>query len=152
MSNSNALLSQFGGTTFTVAATSYADSRRFSADKQFGQPKHDGIDPCPLSPRQTAGPIVVPSCAKGERAKIYRLAVLDPTTAVPGHLNSDELFASTCFPPLSRAKKQIHRLHHEINELVQHVSEHDQNDPAIRELISYGCTTRIHEWTIRASM
>ena len=57
--------------------------------------------------------------------------------------HKDIQYASRANSHIAR-QKQIHRLRHVINELVQRVSEHDKNDPAVRELISYGCTTRIH--------
>ena len=39
---------------------------------------------------------------------------------------------------------QIHRLRHVIRELQAHLSEDQLADPAVRELVSYGCATRMH--------
>jgi len=39
---------------------------------------------------------------------------------------------------------QTHRLRHVINQLVERLPEADRDDPAVRELAGYGCTTRMH--------
>ncbi|CAL76276.1 conserved hypothetical protein [Bradyrhizobium sp. ORS 278] len=41
-------------------------------------------------------------------------------------------------------QQQTHRLRHIINELAARLPEHLRNDPAVRELASYGCQTRMH--------
>ena len=39
---------------------------------------------------------------------------------------------------------QIHRLRHIVRQLGMHLSEEQRNDPAVRELIEYGCGTTMH--------
>ncbi|CCD98096.1 patatin-like phospholipase family protein [Bradyrhizobium sp. STM 3809] len=41
-------------------------------------------------------------------------------------------------------QQQTHRLRHIINELAARLPDHLRNDPAVRELASYGCQTRMH--------
>ncbi|CCE04668.1 conserved hypothetical protein [Bradyrhizobium sp. STM 3843] len=41
-------------------------------------------------------------------------------------------------------QQQAHRLRHIINQLARRLPEAERNDPAVRELISYGCQTRMH--------
>ncbi|MFK4497107.1 NTE family protein [Bradyrhizobium japonicum] len=41
-------------------------------------------------------------------------------------------------------QQQAHRLRHVINQLAARLPESERNDPAVRELMSYGCPTRMH--------
>ncbi|MBR0709938.1 patatin-like phospholipase family protein [Bradyrhizobium liaoningense] len=41
-------------------------------------------------------------------------------------------------------QQQAHRLRHVINQLAARLPEGELNDPAVRELMSYGCSTRMH--------
>jgi NTE family protein len=41
-------------------------------------------------------------------------------------------------------QKQMHRLRHVIAELVAHLPEAERTNPAVKELASYGCLTRMH--------
>ncbi|MBR0849265.1 patatin-like phospholipase family protein [Bradyrhizobium diazoefficiens] len=41
-------------------------------------------------------------------------------------------------------QQQAHRLRHIINQLAAHLPESERSDPAVRELTSYGCPTRMH--------
>jgi NTE family protein len=41
-------------------------------------------------------------------------------------------------------QQQAHRLRHVINQLAARLPESERNDPAVRELASYGCPTRMH--------
>jgi NTE family protein len=43
-----------------------------------------------------------------------------------------------------RRQDQIHRLRHVVRELARRVPEDLRDDPAVRELVSYGCATRMH--------
>lgn len=41
-------------------------------------------------------------------------------------------------------QQQAHRLRHVINQLAARLPESERRDPAVRELMSYGCSTRMH--------
>ncbi|MBR0774862.1 patatin-like phospholipase family protein [Bradyrhizobium diazoefficiens] len=41
-------------------------------------------------------------------------------------------------------QQQAHRLRHIINQLAAHLPESERSEPAVRELTSYGCPTRMH--------
>jgi NTE family protein len=41
-------------------------------------------------------------------------------------------------------QQQAHRLRHVINQLAARLPESERDDPAVRDLISYGCSTRMH--------
>ena len=41
-------------------------------------------------------------------------------------------------------QKQTHRMRHVISQLAARLSESDRNDEAVKQLASYGCTTRMH--------
>lgn len=41
-------------------------------------------------------------------------------------------------------QQQAHRLRHVINQLAARLPESERSDPAVRELIGYGCSTRMH--------
>jgi NTE family protein len=41
-------------------------------------------------------------------------------------------------------QQQAHRLRHVINQLAERLPESERADPAVKELISYGCPTRMH--------
>ncbi len=55
----------------------------------------------------------------------------------------DIQYASRATSHIAR-QAQIHRLRHVIHELTRRLPEGDKKTAAVRELISYGCTTRMH--------
>lgn len=55
----------------------------------------------------------------------------------------DIQYASRATSHIAR-QAQIHRLRHVIHELARRLPERDEEAAAVRELISYGCTTRMH--------
>jgi NTE family protein len=57
--------------------------------------------------------------------------------------HKDIQYASRANSHIAR-QKQIHRLRHVIHELAQLLPERDKDAAAVRELIAYGCTTRMH--------
>jgi NTE family protein len=59
------------------------------------------------------------------------------------HRQKDIQYSSRITTHITR-QQQIHRMRHIISQLAQHLPEDVRNSPAARELISYGCTTRMH--------
>ncbi|BAM91138.1 conserved hypothetical protein [Bradyrhizobium oligotrophicum S58] len=57
--------------------------------------------------------------------------------------HKDVQYASRMGSQIAR-QEQLHRLRHIINHLAARLPEQARNDPAVRELISYGCQTRMH--------
>lgn len=55
----------------------------------------------------------------------------------------DLQYASRAKTQIAR-QRQLHKLRHVISELAQALPEETRNTPAIRELASYGCPTRMH--------
>ena len=47
-------------------------------------------------------------------------------------------------------QKQIHRLRHIIKELEAHIPPSERDDPMVKELLSWGCLTRIHVVRLQA--
>ncbi|RXH35152.1 patatin [Bradyrhizobium nanningense] len=68
----------------------------------------------------------------------------EPTTmAEVLNRHKDVQYSSRIASQIAR-QQQAHRLRHVINQLAARLSESERRDPAVRELISYGCPTRMH--------
>lgn len=68
----------------------------------------------------------------------------EPTTmAEVLNRHKDVQYSSRIASQIAR-QQQAHRLRHVINQLAVRLSESERRDPAVRELISYGCPTRMH--------
>ncbi|WP_375161361.1 patatin-like phospholipase family protein [Bradyrhizobium sp. RDT46] len=68
----------------------------------------------------------------------------EPTTmAEVLNRHKDVQYSSRIASQIAR-QQQAHRLRHVINQLAVRLSENERRDPAVRELISYGCPTRMH--------
>lgn len=68
----------------------------------------------------------------------------EPTTmAEVFNRHKDVQYSSRIANQIAR-QQQAHRLRHVINELAARLPESERSDPALRELISYGCRTRMH--------
>jgi NTE family protein len=57
--------------------------------------------------------------------------------------HKDVQYSSRIASQIAR-QQQAHRLRHVINQLAARLSESERSDPAMRELASYGCPTRMH--------
>lgn len=68
----------------------------------------------------------------------------EPTTmAEVLNRHKDVQYSSRIASQIAR-QQQAHRLRHVINQLAARLSESERRDPAVRELTSYGCPTRMH--------
>ncbi|OAF11342.1 patatin-like phospholipase family protein [Bradyrhizobium neotropicale] len=68
----------------------------------------------------------------------------EPTTmAEVLNRHKDVQYSSRIASQIAR-QQQAHRLRHVINQLAARLPESERNDPAVRELVSYGCPTRMH--------
>jgi NTE family protein len=68
----------------------------------------------------------------------------EPTTmAEVLNRHKDVQYSSRIASQIAR-QQQAHRLRHVINQLAARLSDSERRDPAERELISYGCPTRMH--------
>lgn len=68
----------------------------------------------------------------------------EPTTmAEVFNRHKDVQYSSRIASQIVR-QQQAHRLRHVINQLAARLPESERNDPAVRDLISYGCSTRMH--------
>lgn len=68
----------------------------------------------------------------------------EPTTmAEVLNRHKDVQYSSRIASQIAR-QEQAHRLRHVINQLAARLSESERRDPAVRELTSYGCPTRMH--------
>jgi NTE family protein len=68
----------------------------------------------------------------------------EPTTmAEVLNRHKDVQYSSRIASQIAR-QQQAHRLRHVINQLAARLPESERNDPAVRELTSYGCPTRMH--------
>ncbi|WP_375307640.1 patatin-like phospholipase family protein [Bradyrhizobium sp. A11] len=68
----------------------------------------------------------------------------EPTTmAEVLNRHKDVQYSSRIASQIAR-QQQAHRLRHVINQLAARLSESERRDAAVRELISYGCPTRMH--------
>ncbi|WP_082905964.1 patatin-like phospholipase family protein [Bradyrhizobium centrolobii] len=68
----------------------------------------------------------------------------EPTTmAEVLNRHKDVQYSSRIASHIAR-QQQAHRLRHVINQLAARLPESERDDPAVRELMSYGCPTRMH--------
>lgn len=68
----------------------------------------------------------------------------EPTTmAEVFNRHKDVQYSSRIASQIVR-QQQAHRLRHVINQLAARLPESERRDPAVRELMSYGCSTRMH--------
>lgn len=68
----------------------------------------------------------------------------EPTTVAEVlNRHKDVQYSSRIASQISR-QQQAHRLRHVINQLAARLPESERSDPAVRELIGYGCSTRMH--------
>ncbi|AND88251.1 MULTISPECIES: patatin-like phospholipase family protein [Bradyrhizobium] len=68
----------------------------------------------------------------------------EPTTmAEVLNRHKDVMYSSRIASQIAR-QQQAHRLRHVINQLAARLPENERSDPAVRELMSYGCSTRMH--------
>ncbi|MBH5400227.1 patatin-like phospholipase family protein [Bradyrhizobium sp. CNPSo 4010] len=68
----------------------------------------------------------------------------EPTTmAEVLNRHKDVQYSSRIASQIAR-QQQAHQLRHVINQLAARLSDSERNDPAVRELTSYGCPTRMH--------
>ncbi|APG10001.1 patatin [Bradyrhizobium japonicum] len=68
----------------------------------------------------------------------------EPTTmAEVLNRHKDVQYSSRIASQITR-QQQAHRLRHVINQLAARLPESERSDPAVRELTSYGCPTRMH--------
>ncbi len=68
----------------------------------------------------------------------------EPTTmAEVLNRHKDVQYSSRIASQIAR-QQQAHRLRHVINQLAARLPESERRDPAVRQLISYGCPTRMH--------
>jgi NTE family protein len=57
--------------------------------------------------------------------------------------HKDVMYSSRIASQIER-QQQAHRLRHVINQLAERLPENERSDAAVRDLISYGCSTRMH--------
>src|SRR3954451_19676098 len=68
----------------------------------------------------------------------------EPTTmAEVLNRHKDVMYSSRIASQIER-QQQAHRLRHVINQLAERLPESERGDAAVRELMSYGCPTRMH--------
>jgi len=84
-----------------------------------------------------------------KNALIFAVHLWNPLGAEPTTMaevlnrHKDVQYSSRVASHIAR-QQQTHRLRHVINQLAAQLPETEGNDPAVRELISYGCQTRMH--------
>ncbi|WP_262047528.1 patatin-like phospholipase family protein [Bradyrhizobium sp. Bra78] len=82
-------------------------------------------------------------------ALIFSVHLWNPVGAEPTTMaevlnrHKDVQYSSRIASQIVR-QQQAHRLRHVINQLAARLPESERNDPAVRELASYGCPTRMH--------
>ena len=75
---------------------------------------------------------------------LWNPAGSEPTTmAEVFNRHKDVQYSSRIASQILR-QQQLHRLRHVINELASLIPDSERNKPAVRELASYGCQTRMH--------
>jgi NTE family protein len=75
---------------------------------------------------------------------LWNASGAEPTTmAEVLNRHKDVQYSSRIASHIAR-QQQAHRLRHVINELAARLPEAERNDPSLRELIGYGCRTRMH--------
>jgi NTE family protein len=84
-----------------------------------------------------------------KNALIFAVHLWNPLGAEPATMadvlnrHKDVQYSSRVATHIAR-QQQTHRLRHIINQLAARLPEAERNDPAVRELASYGCQTRMH--------
>jgi NTE family protein len=80
---------------------------------------------------------------------IFNVHLWNPVGAEPGTMaevlnrHKDVQYSSRIASQITR-HQQAHRLRHVINELAARLPEAERDSPEVRELMSYGCQTRMH--------
>ncbi|MGY8708761.1 patatin-like phospholipase family protein [Bradyrhizobium sp. 18BD] len=80
---------------------------------------------------------------------IFSVHLWNPVGADPATMgevlnrHKDVMYSSRITSQIER-QQQAHRLRHVINQLAARLPESERDDPAVRELASYGCATRMH--------
>ena len=80
---------------------------------------------------------------------VFAVHIWNPHGAEPGTISEvlnrqkDIQYSSRIATQIAR-QDQIHRLRHVIRELAAKLPEAERSDPRVRELMSYGCQTRMH--------
>jgi NTE family protein len=75
---------------------------------------------------------------------LWNPAGLEPTTVAEVlSRHKDVQYSSRIISHIAR-QQQAHRLRHIINELAKRLSDSERNTPEVRELVGYGCQTRMH--------
>lgn len=80
---------------------------------------------------------------------IFSVHLWNPVGAEPTTMgevlnrHKDVMYASRITSQIER-QQQAHRLRHVINELAARLPESERTDAAVRDLIGYGCSTRMH--------
>jgi NTE family protein len=84
-----------------------------------------------------------------KNALIFAVQLWNPVGAEPATMaevlnrHKDVQYSSRVATHVAR-QQQMHRLRHVINQLAARLPEAERNDPAVRDLASYGCQTRMH--------
>ena len=80
---------------------------------------------------------------------IFAVHLWNPVGAAPTTMaevlnrHKDVQYSSRIMSHIAR-QQQAHRLRHVINQLAARLPESERNDPAVRQLLGYGCQTRMH--------
>jgi NTE family protein len=80
---------------------------------------------------------------------IFAVHLWNPLGAEPATMaevlnrHKDVQYSSRIMSHIER-QQQAHRLRHVINQLAARLTESERNNPAVRELVGYGCQTRMH--------
>ncbi|HTO63491.1 MAG TPA: patatin-like phospholipase family protein [Bradyrhizobium sp.] len=75
---------------------------------------------------------------------LWNPAGAEPTTmAEVLNRHKDVQYSSRIMSHIAR-QQQAHRLRHIINQLGTRLTESERNDPTVREMLGYGCQTRMH--------
>jgi NTE family protein len=80
---------------------------------------------------------------------IFAVHLWNPVGAEPATMaevlnrHKDVQYSSRIASQIAR-QQQAHRLRHVINQLAARLSESERSNPVVRELMSYGCPTRMH--------
>jgi NTE family protein len=80
---------------------------------------------------------------------IFSVHLWNPVGAEPATMgevlnrHKDVMYSSRIASQIER-QQQAHRLRHVINQLAARLPESEHSDAAVRDLISYGCSTRMH--------
>jgi len=84
-----------------------------------------------------------------ENSLIFAVHLWNPAGAEPTTMaevlnrHKDVQYSSRIMSHIAR-QQQAHRLRHIINQLGARLPESERNDPAVREMLGYGCQTRMH--------